>query len=126
MSAVPSYLPPWVSRKVTVRGPGSVAFTEKAKKGFSLMDCEVSNCAISRPRYVEHAVDEVVVLVDRLAVLALDDLHRVDDEHPHPDDVAGLDAGGDPDPDASDVGHGGTRSAAAAADGDLHFALGDQ
>src|SRR5215831_7219367 len=58
----------------------------------------------------EHAVDEVVVLVDHLAVLALDDLHRVDDEHAHPDDVAGLDAGGDPDPDASDVGHGATPS----------------
>ena len=32
MSAVPSYLPPCVSRKVTLSGPGSVARTAKEKK----------------------------------------------------------------------------------------------
>ena len=50
MSAMPSYLPPCVSRKVTLSWPGSVARTAKEKKGFSLTDWEVSNWAISRPR----------------------------------------------------------------------------
>src|SRR5262249_52550424 len=50
MSAVPSYLPPWVSRKVTLSGPGSVARNAKAKNGFSLIDWVVSNDATSLPR----------------------------------------------------------------------------
>src|SRR5262249_10572687 len=49
-------------------------------------------------------VDEVIVSVDRLAVLALDDLHGMDHEHAGPDDLARLDARRDADPNASDVG----------------------
>src|SRR5262249_55641120 len=50
----------------------------------------------------DHPVDEVVVLVHDLAVLALDDLHRVDHQHADLDDVALLDARRQPHPDAPD------------------------
>src|SRR5204862_4862552 len=52
MSAVPSYLPPRVSRKVTLSCPGSVARNANEKNGFSLTDWVVSNAATCLPRYV--------------------------------------------------------------------------
>src|SRR5262249_7146318 len=51
------------------------------------------------------AVEQVVVLVVRLAAPPLADLHRVDHQHASPDDVTGFEARGNAEPDASDVGH---------------------
>ena len=50
MSAVPSYLPPRVSRKVILSCPGSVARMANEKNGFSLTDWVVSKAATCFPR----------------------------------------------------------------------------
>src|SRR5688572_27845147 len=52
MSAVPSYLPPAVSMKVTVTLPGSATLSGNAKKGFSLTLWVVSKDATVLPAYV--------------------------------------------------------------------------
>ncbi len=49
-STVPSKREPCVSKKVILRGPGSVARKGMVKAGFSPMDVEVSSSAMSRPR----------------------------------------------------------------------------
>jgi hypothetical protein len=49
-SAAPSKRPPWVSNTVTLSVPDSVALNAKPKDGFSPMEVEVSNSAMSRPR----------------------------------------------------------------------------
>src|SRR6266542_708763 len=49
-SAVPSNLPWWVSKKVTLSTPASLARNGNVKVGFSPMEVEVSNSAMSRPR----------------------------------------------------------------------------
>src|SRR2546422_138802 len=52
----------------------------------------------------DHLVDVVVVLLDDLALrVALDPLHRMDHERAHLDDVAGLDARRNAEPDLPDV-----------------------
>src|SRR5262249_36854613 len=58
-----------------------------------------------------HAGDVVVVAVHDLALgVALDALHRVDDETAHTDDVAGLRVGRHADADLSDVAHASLRT----------------
>lgn len=49
-SAAPSKRPPWVSNAVTLSVPDSVARNAKPKEGFSPIEVEVSNSAMSRPR----------------------------------------------------------------------------
>lgn len=49
-SAEPSKRDPWVSKNVTLSVPGSVTLNAKPNDGFSPIEVEVSNSAMSRPR----------------------------------------------------------------------------
>ena len=48
--AAPSKRAPWVSKKVTLSVPASVALNAKPNDGFSPIEVAVSNSAMSRPR----------------------------------------------------------------------------